>query len=296
MLPRIRRCAARVECGMPFSATLKPLAAAACSLLLATAAQAHDTWFAAGPPTEGGDTPLVLGTGNRFPLHEFGIAFPYLEQRGCRTRDGATVTLDLQLERAEALLLRAGTRGSKSRAAGIALTCWAQLVPFDIEITPEKVAVYLDEIAAPQSTRDTWAAIQARGLPWKERYTKHARLELAGTAAGAPPKPAPLGMDLLLDHPGTPPRAGDTLKFQVLRDAAPLPGFAIELLGDSGAAGTWLRTDAQGRASVRVPQAGRWLLRGVDLHPSTERPDTWDSRFVTLAFEVSPAAAKTATP
>ena len=44
---------------------------------------------------------------------------------------------------------------------------------------------------------------------------------------------------------------------------------------------------AQGRVQVRLPLAGRWVLRGTDLRPSSERPGTWDSRFITLAFEVA---------
>jgi hypothetical protein len=32
--------------------------------------------------------------------------------------------------------------------------------------------------------------------------------------------------------------------------------------------------------------AGRWVLRAVDLRPSETEADRWDSRFVTLAFEL----------
>jgi hypothetical protein len=38
---------------------------------------------------------------------------------------------------------------------------------------------------------------------------------------------------------------------------------------------------------VQAPLPGRWLLRGTELRLSQERPDTWDSRFVTLAFDVA---------
>jgi len=36
------------------------------------------------------------------------------------------------------------------------------------------------------------------------------------------------------------------------------------------------------------------LLRGTDLRPSSERPGTWDSRFITLAFEVADAPVQPA--
>ena len=48
----------------------------------------------------------------------------------------------------------------------------------------------------------------------------------------------------------------------------------------------WLQTDAQGRVRAQAPSPGRWVLRGTDLRLSATRPDAWESRFVTLAFEV----------
>jgi hypothetical protein len=74
----------------------------------------------------------------------------------------------------------------------------------------------------------------------------------------------------------------------VLRDGAPLADFAVELRGVTTLAGQerWLRTDAQGRVQVSAPAPGRWLLRGTDLRSAEARPDQWDSRFITLAFDV----------
>ena len=45
-------------------------------------------------------------------------------------------------------------------------------------------------------------------------------------------------------------------------------------------------------SQTRLPLAGRWVLRGTDLRLSSERPDTWDSRFVTLAFDVADSAVQ----
>jgi len=85
-------------------------------------------------------------------------------------------------------------------------------------------------------------------------------------------------------------RRGDSAGFQLLRDGAPLADFAVELRHERAPVGVWLRSDAQGRVQTRLPLAGRWVLRGTDLRPSSERPGTWDSRFVTLAFDVAAAA------
>ena len=81
-------------------------------------------------------------------------------------------------------------------------------------------------------------------------------------------------------------RRGDTGSFQLLRDGQPLAGLAVEFRHERAPMGFWRITDAQGRVQTRLPLAGRWVLRGTDLRLSSERPDTWDSRFVTLAFSV----------
>jgi hypothetical protein len=55
--------------------------------------------------------------------------------------------------------------------------------------------------------------------------------------------------------------------------------------------GLWSQTDEQGRVTLQAPLAGRWILRGTDLALSASRPDEWESRFATLAFEVAPREA-----
>jgi hypothetical protein len=247
-------------------------------LWLATAgARAHDTWFQPGPAGT-----LLLGTGNRFPQQEFTVGEASLQQRGCRTRQARPAALPLTPVRdgPQALQLR-------TRSAGAWASCWAQQQPFEIEIPPAKVEVYLDEIRAPDEVRHAWAGLKARGLPWQERYAKHARIELAGrgTPASAPSR-ADMAMDVRLEAEHEPLVAGDSVRFQVLRDGQPLAGLAVELRNDSSPLGQWGRTDGEGRVTLRVPLAGRWILRGTDLRPCAERPGTWDSRFVTLAFGV----------
>ncbi len=269
--------------------------------LLTGLASAHDTWFEAKTQKRSGRIVMALGTGNQFPVLEFPLALAALHSSGCRqgaqpmVLKGMTATPKFTLMQTEAKAI-----GSISGISGIsgpaeAISCWAQSVPFDIEIPADKVALYFDEINPPQATRDRWAALQARGLPWLERYVKHARIEFSSPAplAGATPAqasaaPSGMGMDLLIQSGLQPLRSGDALVFQVLRDAAPLADFAVELRGVSTVPGQerWLRTDAQGMVRTTAPAAGRWLLRGTDLRPAAARPDQWDSRFITLAFDV----------
>lgn len=247
-------------------------------------AQAHDTWFKRLPAVDGALS-LALGTGNQFPAFDSGIDARYLVESGCRAGQLATE------------LRPAGNAPTSLQLLGMAqsATCWAQLAPFEVTLAADKIPLYLREVGAGPELRATWAAMAARGLPWRERYTKHARIELGAPSA----QPAPLGMDLVVEHNGA-VQAGNVITVRVLRDGAPLAGQAVELRGEVLPLGIWRRSGAQGRLQVTVPTAGHWLLRAIDLRLSPTSPDLWESRFATLAFEVraasSPAPAPPATP
>lgn len=213
-------------------------------LLLATgAAAAHDTWF-----ERRADGSLQLGTGTQFPKQETPLDPQWIARQGCD--------------------------------AG---SCWAQSAPFELTLDPARIPLYLDEVRPDAALLQAWQAMQARGLPWVERYAKHARIVTDPAAAATP---SGMAMDVLLWSDG-PLRRGRPLTLQLLRDGLPLPHFAVELRSDRSRFGLWRRTDDQGRLVFTPPFAAAWLLRGVDLRLATQRPDSWDSRFVTLAFEVA---------
>jgi hypothetical protein len=239
------------------------------TLALPGAARAHDTWFEPLGPAG----VLSLGTGNRFPEQAYPIGAEQLREHGCRDDTGVPVRLAPLRHNDKALLLLAAPR---------AATCWAQLMPFDVELAPDRIPVYLDEIAAPPAVRERWARLQAAGKPWKERFTKHARVALAGQDS----HPVAMGMDALLEGPAL-PAAGSTVTVRVLRDGGPLAGQPLELVGEQGQSAGWFRTDEAGRIRFTAPPPGRWIVRGVDLRPSDSDADAWDSRFVTLAFRTA---------
>lgn len=229
----------------------------------AGAAGAHDTWFETVP---GAGWRLALGTGNQFPVHEIGVGANYVVRQGCSGPKGALPLTSLS-NTDTALVLG---------AAAVATDCWAQLEPFEVTLPPALIEVYLREVNPTPANLAAWKDMAARGKPWVERYVKHARVVRAGATA---PQPSGLGLDALLE--GTGPHV-----FRILRDGQPLPGFAVEFRHERAHEGLWHRTDAEGRVRFTPAQAGRWLLRGIDLRVSTTRADTWDSRFVTLAFSV----------
>ena len=276
-------------------------------LLAAAAAQAHDTWFHALPAVAGAPV-LALGTGNRFPVQESGVGTEFLARQGCslidapkpaeagrplresrkvakphflESADGRSASQPLMRPLhnvAHALILRGPPR---------AQSCWAQLVPLEVELAADKVAIYLREVQADPALRATWADMQRRGVPWKERYTKHARIDFSVVEG----EPVPMAMDIVREA-----SANGSLSFRVLRDGQPVPGLAMEWVSDTASLGIWRRSDAEGRVRVPALPPGRWVLRAIDLRLSMVEPDRWESRFVTLAFEVplvtpSPATA-----
>ena len=267
------------------TASPRRLAASLLALLgLAAAAPAgaHDSWLQP-LPRQGAAGLLLLGTGNRYPAFDVGIDAHYLINPGCTDAAGKRQPLDALRNLPNSLLLRAG-----AAAEG----CWLQLTPFDVTVPPDKVPLYLDEVRPPPALLAAWADMQARGRPWQERYTKHARIVLPGPAGDIGPaaaQPAPLGLDMLLAETKAETSDGprSQLQLQVLRDGQPLPALAVELINaDRPTPGTWLQTDADGRITLPRPPAGRWLLRAVDLRLAADPPDSWDSRFVTLSFSL----------
>ena len=252
-------------------------------MIAAGPACAHDTWF---QPLAAEGT-LALGTGTRFPRQEVPVGADSLVRSGCRAGERGAVPLRVLRQAPAALIVRP--------TAGQATTvCWAQQTRFEVTLPPDKVALYLREINPPAWVQGEWSRLQAAGLPWKEHYAKHARIELGGAAG--PAQPVDRAMDVLLDERA--PRVGQPLGFQVLRDGRPLPDQAVELRGEMSPLGIWRRTDAEGRASIGVPLPGRWVLSGTDLRRSESEPDQFESRFFNLAFEVLPRdpAVRTAAP
>jgi hypothetical protein len=242
---------------------------------------AHDTWFATQPADARDGLALSLGTGNQFPRFETGIGYQYLLKSGCRA-DAHGATRPLQRAAETPSELRLSVRGERPAS------CWAQLTPFEVELPPDKIAIYFKDIQASAAVRDAWAQMSARGVSWRERYTKHARIDLGGDASDAA-TPVDMAMDVLLESPQRPLASGQPLHFRVLRDGQPLPDFSVELRSALSPLGIWRKTDAQGRVDFVAPLPGRWVVRGVDLRVSPTDPDRWESRFVTLAFEVAGA-------
>jgi Domain of unknown function (DUF4198) len=242
-------------------------------LALAGSASAHDTWFESLP--NGG---LALGTGNRFPVNEIAVDDKFFVKSGCVSADGKARSLDKLRFTDKATLLR-----SKGRAGNEPLTCFVQLQPFDLDLPADKIEIYFKEIRPSNAALAAWADLKARGLPFKERYTKSARIDIGADASSQPTGTA---MDALRVSPRGALTVGSEVVFQVLRDGKPLPDFPVELINERSPLGLWHRTDAEGRIRAKLPLPGRWLLRGTELQLSATDATRWESQFITYAFEV----------
>lgn len=284
------------------AARLSPgLRSALAALALGAAAlpaRAHDSWLSpARLPAKVGTVALELSTGNRYPVQEVGAAPASLQRSACLDGLGRSLALKPGEVGEKWLTLRAALPPGRSAP----LSCWIELKPYDIELQPRLIPVYLDEIRAPASVREAWAAMQARQLPWLESFRKYARIETAeprpATARQrvAARKPAGLALELVVLGDG-PVAVGEELVFQLLRDGQPLAGFPVELVSERSAIGLWRETDSEGKLRHKLPFAGRWLLRGTDLRLSAQDADRWESRFVTLAIEAAGPPPRAATP
>jgi hypothetical protein len=252
----------------------------ACLAFAAGAAHAHDTWFAALP-----DGRLTLATGNRFPLADTAVDIRYFVRSGCRAAEAAVPPRALELERYgdTATVLRI----ARSPSATVwPAACFVQLAPFDLDLPLDKVDIYFKEIRPSDAVRAAWAGLHARGLPFLERYTKSARIDLG---AAAWPQPVGITMDAWRLEPAGPLAAGGSALFQLMREGRPLADFPVELINERSPLGLWFRTDAQGRVRATLPLPGRWLMRGTDLRVSTSDATRFESRFLAYSFDVAPA-------
>ncbi|RYY79762.1 MAG: DUF4198 domain-containing protein [Comamonadaceae bacterium] len=221
-----------------------------------------------------------MTTGTHYPVPQFPVNPTTVVQPGCSDGQNRLALRPLQVS-AESLTLLPVTRGAPL------LACWAELTEYGVDLPPDLIPVYLDEIHASPALRDLSARNQRDGKGWSERYRKFMRFEptvaqASPAARAAARQPVGHGLELVVqgDQPVVP---GVPFQVRLLRDGQPLAGLPIQLVDQRGQ-GEWASTDAQGLLGTVVPAAGAWMLRGVDLRPTPDR--RWESRFVTLVLEV----------
>lgn len=250
--------------------------------LLAISAFAHDTWlipdrFQIAP----GETVTLDLTS--------GMAFPALDVAPKRERIQAVVcrltgrTFELNDFEAWPNSLRVKAVLSDPGVAAL----WVKSPPKEIELKPDQVQEYLDEIDAPAAVRQQWTGTK-EPKRWRESYRKHSKSFVRiGDAKADTSWREPVGMflEIVPEKDPTALRAGDDFPLRVFRDGKPFPDFSIGIVAEGDTKGSIKKTDAAGRVTFRLDKSGRWLLRGTDLRKSTKPNLDWESDFTTLTVE-----------
>lgn len=249
--------------------------------ILANVASAHDTWllpsrFEVAPNER---VTLDLTSGMAFPENETGPKRERVENAKARLA-GRTFDIPDIAPAAKSLVFTATLP-----EAGVA-ALWVQLPPKSIELKPEQVEEYLEEIGAPESVQKEWQETEPQR--WREFYTKHQKTFVR---VGDPQsdrswsEPVGTGLEIIPERDPTALREGEEFVVRVLKNGKPHADFALNAVAAGGKKGETRRTDANGRAVFRLNKAGAWLLRGTDLRKSTRDDADWESDFVTLTFD-----------
>ena len=213
---------------------------------------AHDTWLTpesrSVPP--GSVVRLDLTSGMAFPDLDHPIDADRVERASCRL-GGKTFEIAQRQKRDNSLVLTAHLV-----SAGVA-TLWVDLKSKAIELEPEQVGEYFDEIGAPEELRKSWDSTGGR-IPWRELYTKHSKTFVRVGKPGVDgswAEPAGQALEFVPEQDPTMVRVGNEFSLRVLKRGIPLPGSSVGVVRAGRATGKLLRTDAKGRVAVRPDRA-----------------------------------------
>jgi uncharacterized GH25 family protein len=251
--------------------------------LFAGRLDAHDTWIlpSRARVSPGREIVFDLTSGMAFPANEVGVKADRLAHASSRL--GETVS-ELIREPAGEKALRLKARFSKPGIAAV----WVESKPRALELKPDEVKEYLEEIGAWDSIGRRWES--EGGGRWRESYTKHAKTYVR---IGRPQRDdswdRPVGMDLELVPESDPTQLGVGKEFSVrlLENGQAVSDVAIGLVASNSKPESLSRTDSKGRIRLRFDRGGWWLIRATVLKPSAKPDFDWESRFTTLTVFVS---------
>lgn len=243
-------------------------------------ARAHDTWvlpqrFSAQP----GETVTVeMTSGMEFPENDHPVAPDRLELQTLRLAKGtAPLAVARRAETHLALSAPLATAG----IAGLAVSS----KPREIELTPEQVVEYFDEIGASAELREEWEKLGRD--KFRETYRKHATSFVRVGDPGEDrswAEPQGLALEIVPLADPTRAAAGD-FPVRVLFEGAPLAGLPLAAVCEQRPGESHATSDADGRAELTLA-SGRCLLKAVYLRRSEVGPTEWVSDFATLALSV----------
>jgi uncharacterized GH25 family protein len=247
----------------------------------AASALAHDTWLSPDQYKVGPKATVTLDmtSGMEFPKLDVAPKPERVESAKCRL---AGKTFDITNKSAAPNSLQ-----FKATLADVGVaTFWVKLPPKALELKPEEVEHYLDEVSPPQELRRQWVEMNPKR--WRELYAKHQKtfVRVGGLQSDTSwREPVGTFLEIVPEKDPTEVKAGADFPVRVLKDGAPLAGFSLNAVAANEAKGETRQTDADGRVTFRLDKPGAWLLRGTDIRKAS-KPDTdWESHFVTLTLE-----------
>ncbi|HJT82373.1 MAG TPA: DUF4198 domain-containing protein [Chthoniobacterales bacterium] len=262
---------------------IQALAAIASATLAANVAKAHDTWLLPDrfhvKPND--IVTLDLTSGMEFPKLETGPKRERVQNAQLRLA-GRVLAIEEIIPGPHSLVFK-----TRLVDQGVAVV-WVQLPSRSLELKPDEVEHYLNEIDPPAKVREAWA--KAEPKRWRESYTKHQKTFVSvGNSENDRSWAESVGtyLEIVPEKDPTRLRVEDELPVRVLKNGAPLPDFALNAVAAGDKAGETKRTDSAGRTVFRLHKPGSWLLRGTEIRKSTKPGLDWESDFATMTLHVA---------
>ena len=264
--------------------SLQFAAVAGACLLAATSAFAHDTWIISDQMRVAPKSTVTLDLTSavEFPKLEIGPKPENVPNASARL---AGRTFDISEKSPAPHSLQFKTALAEPGVA----TIWIKLPSRQVDLKPEQVKMFNDEVNAPAELQKEYDDMP-EPKRWRGTSTKHPKTFVR---VGDPKndmswkEPVGLFLEIIPEKDPTALRIGDEFPVRVMRDGAPLAGFALQAVTAGDKEGEAQKTDAAGRATFKLNKAGRWMVKGVESRKSTQPDLNFEAKSTTLTVEVS---------
>ncbi|MCX6628265.1 MAG: DUF4198 domain-containing protein [Candidatus Solibacter sp.] len=261
------------------------LTSIALGLVVAGSALAHDLYIMPERfrVSVGETLTVALHNGDAFPESENSAPLERLRDATLRSNTQAAPVQNLRVDGNRTL-------GSVPVPGSGALLLTVRTIPNFIELEADKFVAYLKEEGLSEVL--DWRTTHGEtAKPGRERYSKYAKSLLsAGSANEFYQTATGQLLEIVPEKDPSRLKPGDALPVRVLFRGSPAPNLQIETswAGPKGkavrAAG---RTDANGRITVPLAQAGKWRLHTIKMERCSDpKAADWESFWSSLTFEL----------
>lgn len=156
--------------------------------------------------------------------------------------------------------------------------------PSRLELAAPKFEAYLREEGL-ESISEARQAAGRTNATGRERFIRSAKaLVQVGDSHAGWDRAQNLPLELIPEADPFALQAGQSLGLRALLEGKPLAHLRVTAIDEDGVF-VHGRTDAEGRVSLPLPHAGRWILKAVHMRPVTDDPSVdWESLWASLTF------------